>query len=80
MPFPITVFSKNPQRETDFEPNVSDLLDPTAIKYLNSSIINMAQEKRSGFPDGRTTGHGSQFFRAQQVSGKTLPCIESRVS
>lgn len=39
MSFPITVFSKNPERETDFEPNLSQLLDPTVIKCSNSSII-----------------------------------------
>ena len=39
MCFTITVFSKNPERETDFEPNLSQLLDPTVIKCSNSSII-----------------------------------------
>lgn len=30
-------------------------------------------------PDEGTIGQGSQLFRAQQVSSKTSPCIESRV-
>uniref|UniRef100_A0A8D1IEU2 Transmembrane and immunoglobulin domain-containing protein 1 n=4 Tax=Sus scrofa TaxID=9823 RepID=A0A8D1IEU2_PIG len=45
MPFPITVFSKNPQTETDFEPNVFYLLDSTVIKCSNSSIIMMVTGK-----------------------------------
>lgn len=39
MPFPITVFSKNPERETDFAPNLSLLLDTAVIKCSNPSII-----------------------------------------
>uniref|UniRef100_A0A8D1DSC7 Transmembrane and immunoglobulin domain-containing protein 1 n=1 Tax=Sus scrofa TaxID=9823 RepID=A0A8D1DSC7_PIG len=45
MPFPITVFSKNSQTETDFEPNVFYLLDSTVIKCSNSSIIMMVTGK-----------------------------------
>lgn len=39
MPFPITVFSRNPERETDFAPNLSLLLDTAVIKCSNPSII-----------------------------------------
>ena len=80
MPFPITVFSKNPQRETDFEPNVSYLLDPTVIKCSNSSIIKMVKGKGFRVPRRRNDWPQKSAFRAQWVSGKTLSCIESRES
>lgn len=68
MPFPLTVFSENPQRETDFEPNVSDLLDPTVIKCSNSSIINMATGKEVRVPRWRNDWPRKSVF--QSSAGK----------
>ncbi|TKC47493.1 hypothetical protein EI555_018946, partial [Monodon monoceros] len=59
----------NPQRETDFEPNVPYLLDPTVIKCSNSSIIKMVTGKGFRFPDGGTIGQGSQL---SELSGSDL--------